>query len=60
MHLLVFIDPEKYNYYIFAVTEKELWSCLASRIILRAPPRILVNENPWKVVILFLLVFETK
>ena len=35
MHLLVSIDPEKYNYYIFAVTKKELWSCLASRMILR-------------------------
>ena len=54
MHLLVSIDPEKYNYYIFAVTKKELWSCLASRMILREPSATNTrNEDPYKVGNLF-------
>ena len=53
MHLLVSIDPETYNYYIFAVTKKELWPCLASRMILREPSATNTrNENPYQVAIL--------
>ena len=37
VHLLVSIDPENCKYCIFTVIKKELWSCLASRIILREP-----------------------
>ena len=56
MHLLVSIDPEKYNYYIFAVTKKELWSCLASRMILREPSATNTrNENPCEVGISFVI-----
>ena len=49
MHLLVSIDPENCKYCIFAVIKKELWSCVASRIIFLSEPSATDTRIPGSV-----------